>query len=112
MFRKKSVAQGVAAGAIGGLVGTIVMTQFQNAWQKASQSVKGQQQSQSSDSTVAEQGAELWRKETGTEGAPGRSAKVYSVRQTGGEEESRNKENADNNPTVKVADAVSKAGGK
>ena len=108
MFRRKSIAKGLAAGAIGGLVGTIVMTQFQNAWQKASQSGAGQEQPRSNESTFPDQGEELWRKETGTEGAA-RTAKVYSVRQSG---ESGGKEKGDDNATAKVAAAVANVGGK
>jgi hypothetical protein len=111
MFRRKSITKGLAAGAIGGLVGTIVMTQFQNAWQKASQSGAGQEPPQANETTLTDRGEELWRKETGTEGAA-RTAKVYSVRQSGGEEESRGKEKADEDATAKVAAAVAKVGGK
>jgi len=111
MFRRKSVAKGLAAGAIGGLVGTIVMTQFQSAWQKVSQTEAGQEQPQSNESTFSGQGEELWRKETGTEGAA-RIAKVYSVRQSGGEGDSRDKQKGDDNATAKVAAAVANVGGK
>ena len=112
MFRRKSVAKGLAAGAVGGLVGTIVMTQFQNACQKASPRTKPQEQSQANDLRSADQSDEFWRTETGTEGAPARSAKVYSVRQSGAEAESRAKDEPGDDATAKVAGAIARVGGK
>jgi len=111
MFRRKSVARGLAAGAIDGLVGTIVMTQFQNAWNKASQSMKGEEQPDLSDLTVGEPSQELWR-QTGTEGGSGRNVKVYSVRQSSSEAESRRADEGDEDATIKVAGAIAGAGGK
>jgi hypothetical protein len=113
MFRRKSVAKGLAAGAIGGLVGTIVMTQFQNAWQKASQST---QDMPNENQSLPEQGAgsESWETQTGTESPSGaaRSAKVYSVRQGGARKSQSQDKEEEDNPTVKVADAVAGVGGK
>lgn len=111
MFRRKSVAKGLAAGAIGGLVGTIVMTQFQNAWSKTSQRMKDKEQPQADDLTLGEQEQELWR-QTGTEGGVGRNAKVYSVRQSATQAESRPAEEGADDATAKVAGAIAEVGGK
>jgi hypothetical protein len=120
MFRRKNVAKGLAAGAMGGLVATIVMTQFQNAWQATSRSLKKKKEDAAPEVTgFSRQSEETWGRQTGTEGAPVSTAKVYSVRQTSAEkaagdkeEQSGNNKEEGDNATTKVANAVAKASGK